>query len=245
MTLRKIPVDHICVLVIPHDIADPGRVFLEFKDGGYPWPRFRNHRCIIGGNRMDAEARADISPLATISRELKEELSISPEMHNRQPLRRAPTPKEHQEFEDLVLTMDTRIRSWMAFHLLIPQAVFDEVPGNTQGEISVLYVYHTCPLQTEDYNRLLWFHEQFGNISVESHSSPQTAARTVVSRQPLAWGHGLALAEFFKQFGHGALDEAANNMPQIPGIQILRRQPPLPTYAHYLELYDVARQPPA
>lgn len=252
--MSKISVNNICGVSIIYSAEDPSRIFLETKTSDYPVKVFAGTLCLIGGNWVGEAAKADVNPMATLQREIDEELCLVPL-----------TEEQHEELSLLGLGQGTKydlqkntnasetdikslaeVKKAITLSVvpfvdaisLIPKCVFDSSDTqNKRGDIQALLSNYLVPLEKDVWNELVRLQKTYGNLSNESLSVLLTFDEIRHKKLRVSWGHDRALDLFCRTY----VDD--KGIPLVEGIVWQNHGRPMRSYAEYEELYDVAKRP--
>lgn len=253
--MEKVVIRHIAATAIIHKASDPSQLFIEMKDGGYPWKAIRNTGCTQGGNWVGEHARADTGPLQTLQRELREELSFNRPVRDSEELQAlfdtgeaggSPPPVENVTTADarsllrFTEAMLDRVLPYGTFLTTVNRALLDAADAeNGQDTFTMLVAYFSVGLADQEWQELVGLQEKFGNLSNESLSRLTSLHEIVEKEIPIAFGHDRVLQSFLLARGFGK----ARDMVLMPHVECVFAGPPADSYDEYLHRFDVQRTP--
>lgn len=236
--------------------SDPGTIFIDIKDGGYPIKAFCWMMCPIGGNWIGESARYDRNPRHTFSRELVEELllekqetsleeakllGLNPDQDSYTIAKKvAPTSDDTKKLVHLKSTLISAATPFGDFLVNIPKSVLDHgVPDNTRPGYSSLFTYWLVPVKEQEWSTLVELHKKFGNLSVESVAVITSLDEIISTQRYTCCGHDRIMQKFFMDMGCAL----ASEYPLLDGISCEYMDMPLDSYKEYIGRYDILRHP--
>lgn len=251
MDLAKVVIGNISATVIVYRGRNPSEVFMEVKDHGYPFPNFKGRYCIIGGNWVGNNARADKNPRETMCREVREEITFDRPVITSDDLEdlefgsfppyisagisAVSNEGDRTKLEELRNIITEGAVAWKDCLQSVPTEVHNgERPGST-----TLCSYWHVGLGENEWGRLLELQSKFGNLSNESLTILTSVDEMIREGLMGTWGHDQALRSFLIEMGVAR----AESLPCLPGITLDKLHPPLNSYDDYLARYDVKKNP--
>lgn len=255
--MGKMKVGHIAVGCVIFRATRPGDIFILVKDATYPHRVWRGCVCLVGGNWMEIGGqRSDLKPLATLRREVFEELSLTKPPQNTDELgetsnvgdsieycikssNRPVTPQDVAELEIIKMAIVLNARPFDDYIVTIPREVFlrgDSESG--QEDMRILFCAFEASLTEDVWNILLRLERDFGNICCESESWIVSAEELAKRQIPAIAGHDVVLRQFFESRGvHAGI---AIPVDEMVGVE---RAPvhPLFSYEDYMRHYEVVK----
>ena len=237
---------------------DPGDIFIEVKDDGYPMAFFRRQLCLIGGNWIGDSAKGDQNPMDTAKRELSEEMSFDRPIRSAVELAQlgmadasqkfAPTPIEDVKPTDadvlnLAHLKEAVQRQCTPFGMFVntcPKSLLDGAdPSNKRDGFSGIACYWVSLLKEDQWAMLCALQDKFHNLSNESVTIVTSVDALVDREMRVAFGHDQPLQRFFLAMG----------IPRAKEMRIVREitselvgTSPA-SYADLLEQYDILKKP--
>lgn len=255
--MSKMSVSHMAGACIIFRASNPAHIFLTIKDDSHPIKLARRQLCLIGGNWIGDNAKQDMNTFDTFKRELAEELSFVRPVRDSVKLNLlglsdvecfAPTsqsivdvtPRDMEELDHLKRIIVEFATPFGDFMLMISKDALDAAdPTNKRDGFTALLSCWAAPLEEDVWGSLLELQRKFGNLSNESLTLVTSLDEIIRTNTKAAFGYDRVLQKFFLDCGL----IAAQNLPLVPGISVQEVGMPLPTYADYLERYEVAKKP--
>jgi len=234
---------------------NPAEIFLETKDDTHPLKMVRNSLCIIGGNWIGDEAKADRGPLDTLKREWAEELSLRRTKVHGSEMKSLgfggdgkETVVESRGTEDDAKRLD-EIRGVIIDHMapfgsfkktITRKAILSADPEAKQQAFTSIVNVWTSPLDERNWFALKGMQEKHGNLLTEFSRSTFTSLDEILKKQTRsAFGYDRTLQSFFGAMGL----VRAKELPLVPHIVVEKAGMAFATYDEYLREYDVASRP--
>jgi len=231
---------------------------MERKTDDHPRKLVRGQLCFLGGNWIGKGAQEDANPLATWRRELSEELTLKRAKRDTHELQllghhtsqdlppteisgATVTPEDEHQLEALKETMRQAAVHYGEFLNTTPKAAYDAAdPENKQAGHTGLTCYFAVPLEDADWEVLCRLQDKFGNLSGDANTVITSLDEIIAKDIKTAWAHDLVLRKFFRDHGF----KEAEQLPLVPGMSSVPvGHPPFGTYAEYLNIYDVLKNP--
>ncbi|MBX4192204.1 NUDIX domain-containing protein [Candidatus Parcubacteria bacterium] len=167
---------------------DPTQLFVEVKDEGYPKVLFRHHIFLFGGGREPS----DKSPLETVLRELKEELTVPAEV---------------------LSCMEKNLIPYKEFRCSIPKEVFERA-GTLRDTWDEIASFFLIPLPEDCWATLTTLQKQYGNLSSESTTT--ITSLFALANAKISWEVAKVLQYFFLEKDY----REAEKIPQMEGVTL-------------------------
>ena len=250
-------VNNISGVVIPFWKTDPAQIFIEIKDNTHPLKLVRGGLCPIGGNWIGPAAVADANPLATVRREVVEEMTLESGPVSTQALVELGLTSMAQDYavcrsQGLVSVLDEKMLREVVSAIVegmspfgsylnttTRAAILSADPTSTREGFTTLSCYYTSAMDNRVWEMLNQLQRKFNNLSNESITLVTSLDEVLTCGLSGAFAHEQPLRDFFLAMGL----KHAKHMRIVPGQTSVYVGPPLASYADYLELYDVAKKP--
>lgn len=244
-------------MVVPFHRSNPAEIFIEVKDNTHPLKLVRGGLCPIGGNWIGQTAVRDGNPLATVRREIREELTLDSKPVNTEALVELGLAKVVENYatfrdESVVTNFDRRkldvvvgaiIDSLCPFgsylNTTTREAMLSADPTSTLETFTTLSCYFLAPLDDATFSKLSILQGSIGNLSNESTTLVTSLDEILEWNLSGAFAHEQPLRDFFLAMGL----RRAKCMRIVPGQTSVYAGPPLASYADCLAVYDVAKKP--
>jgi hypothetical protein len=230
---------------------DGSEHFLSRKDDTYPIVLMRGCICPLGGNWNGKDAAGDVSPLATLHRELREELTL------RRPIRDGAELKElglasgdqvyaatasngapiQPEDEDDLASIVEQIASASRFsraliHVVTEEAIKRADPTSDRKALATLCFVFEARLAGSTWARLKELQGRYGNLSNEAPTEILTTAQLFGER--FAFGHDASIGRTIKVVG----------LPPTEGVTSLGVDVMPKPYSDLLRFFNPEKRPP-
>lgn len=253
----KTAITNIASVGIIYRASNPAEIFIEIKDDGHPIKLVRRQLCFIGGNWIGEAARDDANTFDTFKRELSEELSFKRPLRDSVELHLlgqagveqfATIPQSEAEVlatdkEDLAGLKQTIVESAVPFGDFlntVPKAALDAVdPDNRRDGFTYLCSYWRIALSEKAWKVLVRLQDKFKNLSNESITLITSLDEIIRTNTKTSFAHDRVLQQFFARCGIAE----AKDLPLVPGLKSVEVGMPMPSYAAYLDQYEVAKRP--
>lgn len=250
-------INNISSVVVPFWKADPSQVFIEVKDNTHPLKLVRGGMCPIGGNWIGPAAVNDINPLATVRREVLEEMTLNSNPVSTEALVELGLASVAQDYEvcrsqGLVSVLDEEMLSEVVSAIVSSmcpfgsylntttrEAILSADPISNREAFTTLSCYYTSALDNRVWGLLIQLQRKFNNLSNESITLVTSLDEVLACGLSGAFVHEQPLQQFFLAMGL----RQAKHMRIVAGQTSVFAGPPLASYADYLVVYDVAKKP--
>lgn len=259
----------ISAICITYRKEDPREIFIDMKDATYPVKAFALKLLGLGGNWVGPGAINDGNPKGTVSREIKEELSV------RKPLGKVddaelaqilgqatstrnidrnnvePSEADLDDLEIIKRTIVDSLTHFGDYIEFVPKMVFDRTDpenkrlfdraegGEKTSDFQGLVSVWIAGLEDNVWTKLVRLQSKFGNLSNESISVITSLGEIVERKIEAGWGQDRVLRDFFQSFGFNE----TNCFPLIPDVEATPTGKHFETFEEYLEHYAVVRHP--
>lgn len=189
----------------------PIEIFLEKKDNSYPMKEVRGQLFPIGENWIGDNAARDKSPLDTVERAIKEELTFERPKRSTKELAQLGLAEQvvcppATLPNGIVCETDKRllglVRAQMISSLLPFGGYINAMPN-----FSTLVFYWLVPLPIEYFIVLQRLQLRFGNLSNESTTVITSLGQIIDTGAKMGLGHDKALRDFWLSLGYTAAKE--------------------------------------
>lgn len=252
----KPAVNTIAGIAVIYRLANPQEIFTSRKTAGHPTAHAREKLCCIGGNWVDDGARADANTLATLQRELREELTLDKHVATTAEAvtigltdtvesyeigrAQAPTEEDRAALAQLVEAFVSAAKPFGDICITVTEAALRAADSeNERPGFTSLCSFYLIGVNEENWAKLVALQERYGNLSNESLTLITSLPEILAKDDRFAFGHDQVMRAFWREQWYGAVEE----MSIIPHIEFELIGMPLDTYAEYLEKFEVARRP--
>ncbi len=252
-------VTNISAVAIIACIDHPDRILVEAKDDGHPIKLVHRQICLIGGNWVGEAAKKDDSPLATLCREITEELSLSrprrsmlelsqlglagPELFNDPtPIVKTPSGSDAALLREIASKIcDRPIPLSARVNTTSREAMQAADSASTREGFSTLCFYYAIFVSGDLWEELERLQREYGNLSNESVTLMTTLAEIDRAERRCCFGHDNGLMDYNEMYG-----SFGGTLPTVPGVTSERLVGFLggnETYEAILREFTVAKRP--
>ncbi len=219
-TVRK-EINTISSVGVIYQRSNPGNIFAEVKDEGYPHVEWRHHLFLVGGSAVDAEGKTDRSPLVTFCREADEELMIQGDGH-----------ADVAALAEVKAAIKSAAVPFQDYFFHIPHECFVRANPQTRKKKSWQEIATAIlvPLDDDTWATLGRLQVARGNLSIESNSCLTSIGRALSGETKVSWEVAHILQHFWLEQGF----VQARNLPLFDGVVSERLGAPCETYADYM-----------